>query len=121
MQRPRLTTPEESAVDRLDSTLPSRRLDDWLLDGPARGQEIRWRRTECGLKQVGDQPPGGYPLCVDFIFEQSGVSVWGSIVAGTIAEGIQGSPRFMNARIQTAELSRVAEARSPLASLKFLN
>ena len=93
-------------VAQLDSSLPSQPLDAWLRDDPARGVEVRWRQTECGLKHVGDEPAEGWPLCADFMFEQSGVSVRASIVVGTIRDGIKGQPKFTKAWIRTAELAR---------------
>jgi hypothetical protein len=93
-------------VAQLDSSLSSQSLDEWLRADPASGVEVRWRQTECGLKHVGDEPAEGWPLCADFIFEQSGVSVRASIVVGTIRDGIKGQPKFTKAWIRTAELAR---------------
>jgi hypothetical protein len=93
-------------VAQLDSSLPSRTLNEWLHDGPARGVEVRWRQTECDLKHVGDEPATGWPLCAAFMFEQGGVSVRASIVVGTIHEGIKGQPKLDMASISTEELAR---------------
>jgi hypothetical protein len=93
-------------VAQLDASLPSQPLDQWLRDDPARGVEVRWRQTECGLKHVGAEPTEGWPLCADFMFEQSRVSVRASIVVGTVRDGIKGQPKFTKAWIRTAELAR---------------
>lgn len=93
-------------VARLDSSLASQPLDEWLRHDAARGVEVRWRQTECGLKHVGAEPAEGWPLCADFMFEQSGVSVRASIVVGTIRDGVKGQPKFIKAWIRTAELAR---------------
>src|SRR5689334_4898370 len=56
-------------VAKLDSTLSSRPLEEWLLRGPARIDEVYWRvKIDCDLKDPEPDTSGDYPLCVKIGF-----------------------------------------------------
>jgi hypothetical protein len=81
-------------VAQLDPTLPSQPLDEWLRLGPAHVEKLQWRISSCGLKPDYPEPPGGYPLCVDFVYQRSRVAGWGIVTVGTTRKGIVKPPRF---------------------------
>ncbi len=84
-------------VMQLDSSLPSQPLEQWLRRGPAHIDKLQWRESDCGIKPDYPEPPGGYPLCVDFVYQRARVAGWGIVVIGTTRRGIVGRPRFRSA------------------------
>jgi hypothetical protein len=99
-------------VAELDSSLSSRPLADWLRAGPAKGSEVRWRSSDCGIKPGRSEPPDGYPVCVDFLFEvPDHVSVWGMLQVGTLRNGLTGKPQFRDALLDTPELNSKGKGR----------
>jgi hypothetical protein len=83
-------------VQKLDSSLSSQRLDDWLRSGPAHIDEVRWQIIrDCDLKErPEDVPEGDWPLCARFVYRRGNLSGWGMIRIGTRNKGITGSPVF---------------------------
>ena len=82
-------------VAKLDSSLPSQPLEDWLLHGPARIEELYWSITpSCDLKNPEPDEDGELPLCVRIAFRKGGTSGFGVVRVGTVQSGIKGEPAF---------------------------
>ncbi len=81
----------------LDPTLPAQPLEEWLRRGPARIDTLQWRESDCGLKPDYEEPPEGYPVCVDFVYQRGRVAGWGAVRIGTTRKGIVEPPRFRTA------------------------
>jgi hypothetical protein len=82
-------------VAKLDSTLSSQRLEDWLLRGPARIDELNWNiRRDCDLKDPQPDADGDLPLCVKVGFRRGNSSGFGVLRVGTLKRGVTGQPAF---------------------------
>ena len=82
-------------VAKLDSALSSQRLEDWLLRGPARIDELWWRRSlDCDLKDPIPDADGDLPLCVKVTFRRVNAIGIGMLKVGTLKQGISGQPAF---------------------------
>jgi hypothetical protein len=90
----------------LDASVPSQRLDEWLLRGPSQATTVRWRTSDCDLKHEAGTAADRRPLCVKFTFISGNVSGWGLITVGTAGKGITGKPRFEHAVVTTPDLAR---------------
>jgi hypothetical protein len=78
-------------VTKLDPTLSSQRLDEWIRSGPAHLGMVTWEMSDCDLK--GGDPNIPAPLCVKIRFNRDGVGGWVIITVGTFRDGIKGEPR----------------------------
>ena len=75
-------------VKMLDPSLPSERLEDWLLSGPPNAELLRWQSDDtCDNKPVLDTD---YPRCVRVTFERGGQSGYFLVHIGTLRKGIIG-------------------------------
>ncbi len=81
-------------VVRLDPTLPTKPLEEWLRKGPAGVEKLKWSVSDCDLKPDHVEPAEGYPLCVKVRFQRGHVAGWAIVTVGTIARGIVEPPRF---------------------------
>jgi hypothetical protein len=79
-------------VAKLDPTLSSQRLDEWLRFGPAHLDVVEFSMSSCDLK--GDDSQYDGPLCIRFNFARGHVGGWGNITVGTLRRGIDGPPRL---------------------------
>jgi hypothetical protein len=77
-------------VTKLDSSLPSQRLDDWLRLGPAHVDSVQWEMSDCDLKP--DSPNHLGPLCAKVLFLRGNARGWLIIRVGTFRDGIRGTP-----------------------------
>jgi len=83
-------------VAKLDSTLPSQRLEDWLVSGPARIDELNWYVSrDCDLKDPEPDADGDLPLCVKLGFRRGNVTGFGVLRVGTLKHGMSGQPTFL--------------------------
>jgi len=83
-------------VAKIDSTLSSQRLEDWLLRGPARIDELYWNISQdCDLKDPGPDADGDLPLCVKIGFRRANTSGFGVLRVGTLKHGVSGQPAFL--------------------------
>jgi len=83
-------------VAKLDSTLSSRQLEDWLLRGPARIDELYWNISQdCDLKNPEPDADGDLPLCVKVGFRRGNITGFGVLRVGTRKHGISGQPAFL--------------------------
>src|SRR5580693_8890891 len=80
-------------VTRLDPTLSSQRLDEWLRSGPAHLEIVTWTMSDCDLKPSGS-PNYVAPLCVKVRFTRGNVGGRAVITIGTYRSGITGTPRL---------------------------
>jgi hypothetical protein len=79
-------------VKMLDPSLPSERLEDWLLSGPPHAELLRWQSDDtCDNKPVLETD---YPRCVRVTFERSGQSGYFLVHIGTLHKGIIGPPQL---------------------------
>lgn len=101
-------------VARLDPRLQTQSLEEWLRLGPARVEKLDWRVSDCDLKPDYEQPPNGYPLCVNVVFQRGRVSGWIIITVGTRRKGVEGVPRFelAVASTQVRDVMRTENAQS---------
>ena len=84
-------------VHKLDSSLPSQTLEDWLLHGPAQIDELYWSiNTSCDLKDPEPDGDGELPLCVRIGFRRGSNSGFGRVKVGTLKSGIKGGPEFQS-------------------------
>ncbi len=82
-------------VSKLDSTLPSQPLEEWLLHGPARIDGLYWRISlDCDLKDDEPDVEKDWPLCVKIGFRRGVISGFGVLRVGTHKSGISGEPVF---------------------------
>src|SRR5688572_25989456 len=95
-------------VTLLDASLPAQGLEDWLRRGPSRATTVRWRISDCDLKNHAGKP-AVRPLCVKFTFISGDVSGWGMLTVGTAEKGITGNPRFDYAVVTTPDSLRKGE------------
>ena len=76
-------------VSKLDPTLSSQRLDQWLRFGPAHLDTVTWEMSDCDLK-----PTYVAPLCAKVRFRRGNCGGWAIITVGTFRNGISGTPRL---------------------------
>ncbi len=82
-------------VAKIDSTLSSQRLEDWLLHGPARIDELSWNISpDCDLKGAEPDADGDLPLCVKIGFRRGNTSGFGVLRVGTLKHGVGRQPAF---------------------------
>jgi len=82
-------------VAKLDSTLAPQRLEDWLLRGPARIDELYWSISQaCDLKDPEPDADGDLPLCVKLGFRRGNATGFGVLRVGTLKHGVGGQPAF---------------------------
>lgn len=93
-------------VAKLDPSLESQPLEQWLRDGAARIEKLDWRMSDCDLKPDYPEPVTGHPLCVKFVYRRSDVSGWVIITIGTKRKGIIEPPRFEQLQKSNAVTSR---------------
>ena len=79
-------------VTKLDSTLPSQRLDEWLRSGPAHIESEQWEMSDCDRKPDFSDPKGVAPLCAKVRFVRGNARGWLIIRVGTFRDGIRGIP-----------------------------
>jgi hypothetical protein len=80
-------------VAKFDSTLSSQRLEDWLLRGPARIDELYWNISQnCDLKDLEPDADGDLPLCVKLGFRRGSTTGFGVLRVGTLKHGVSGQP-----------------------------
>ena len=84
------------AVDvmKLDSSLPSQRLDEWLRLGPAHVGSTQWEISDCDLKPDFSYPNHVAPLCTKVHFVRGNAKGWLIIRVGTFPDGILGTPKL---------------------------
>jgi hypothetical protein len=83
-------------VVKLDSTLSSQRLEDWLLRGPARIDELYWNIShDCDLQVPEPDADGNLPLCVKVGFRRGKMTGFGMLKVGTLKQGVIGQPAFL--------------------------
>jgi len=83
-------------VAKIDSTLSSQRLEDWLLRGPARIDELYWNISQdCDLKNPKPDADGDLPLCVKIGFRRGNMNGFGVLRVGTLKRGVSGQPAFL--------------------------
>jgi hypothetical protein len=83
-------------VAKLDSTLSSQRLEDWLLRGPAKIDELYWNISQdCDLKDPEPDADGDFPLCVKVGFRRGNTRGFGVLRVGTLKRGVNGQPAFL--------------------------
>jgi len=82
-------------IAKLDSTLPSQPLEEWLLHGPARIDELNWQISrDCDLQDPQPDAEGDLPLCVKVGFRRGNITGFGVLTVGTRKSGIKGQPMF---------------------------
>lgn len=82
-------------VAKLDSTLSSQRLEDWLLHGPAKIDELNWYVSQdCDLKCPAPDANGDLPLCVKIGFRRGNTTGFGVLRVGTLEHGVGGQAAF---------------------------
>src|SRR5579859_4793555 len=80
-------------VQKLDPSLPSQRLEDWLESGPPHAHIWHWTIADtCDLKP--DDPNQIYPLCVEVSFGRNGEYGELLVQVGNERQGIAGTPRL---------------------------
>ena len=77
-------------VAKLDSSLSSQQLYEWLRSGPAHIEAVTWEVGGCDLKN----PPNPAPLCVKIRLTRGNVGGWLIVKVGTFREGIKGAPHL---------------------------
>lgn len=80
-------------VSKLDPSLPSQPLEQWLLGGPAKIDELYWHvERSCDLKFPEPDGDGEYPLCVKMGFRRGNTTGFGLVRVGTLESGVKGVP-----------------------------
>jgi hypothetical protein len=80
-------------VRTLDPSLPSQRLEDWLITGPPHAHIWHWIVADtCDLKP--DDQDVDYPLCAKVRFGRKGENGEFLVQVGTIRSGIVGAPKL---------------------------
>jgi hypothetical protein len=77
-------------VAKLDPSLSSQRLDEWLRSGPARIEAVTWEVGGCDVKN----PPSPAPLCVKIRLTRGNAGGWLIVKVGTFREGVKGAPHL---------------------------
>jgi hypothetical protein len=86
-------------VARLDSSLRSQSLDEWLRLGPPHLETLQWRSDNCELKPDYPAPPEGYPICARIAFQRGRVGGWMLVRVGTTRNGIVEPPQFVRGTV----------------------
>ena len=81
-------------VKRLDSSLPSQSLEDFLQTGAAHTDFLNWRLDETCDNKPDQYLNIDYPRCVRIEFRRGGQSGWILILIGTMKKGIIGPPQL---------------------------
>lgn len=81
-------------VSKLDPTLSSQRLDQWLRFGPAHLDTVAWEMSDCDLKPDFSNPNYVGPLCAKVRFRRGNCGGWAIITVGTFRDGISGVPHL---------------------------
>jgi hypothetical protein len=80
-------------VERLDRSLPSQHLEDWLQSGPPHAHIWRWTVADtCDLKP--DDPNQVYPLCAKVTFSRGGENGEFLVQIGNSRQGVVGVPKL---------------------------
>jgi len=93
-------------VAKLDSTLQTQPIEEWLRSGPMRADRLDWQVSDCDVKPDYKEPSKGYPLCAKIVFQRERVSGWIIINVGTKRQGVAGPPRFESA-VATTKVGEV--------------
>jgi len=108
---------KELDIAKLDPTLLSRRIDEWLLFGPAHLDKVEWQISpSCGLEVPESRAPD-WPLCVWFTFSRHGAGGSGMMIVGTLGKGVNGPPRLEQLEIWGAGVSQSATKLSDIPLL----
>jgi hypothetical protein len=81
-------------VSKLDPSLSSQRLDQWLQSGPAHLDTVKWEMSDCDLKPDISNPNYVAPLCAKVRFKRGSCGGWAIIRVGTFRDGIGGTPHL---------------------------
>jgi hypothetical protein len=81
-------------VSKLDPSLSSQRLDQWLRFGPAHLDTVTWEMNGCDLKPDFSNPNYVEPLCAKVRFKRGNCWGWAIITVGTFRNGISGQPHL---------------------------
>jgi hypothetical protein len=86
-------------VAKLDPSLSSQPLDEWLRSGQAHIETAIWEVGGCDLKN----PPNPAPLCVQIRLKRGNAGGWLIVKVGAYREGIKGLPRLEQIFIGASE------------------
>ena len=81
-------------VSKLDPSLPSHRLDQWLRFGPAHLDTVTWEMSECDLMPDFSNRHYVAPLCAKVRFRRGNCGGRAIITVGTFRDGISGAPHL---------------------------
>jgi hypothetical protein len=81
-------------VSKLDPSLTSQRLDQWLRFGPAHLDTVTWEMSDCDLKPDFSNPNYIEPVCAKARFRRGNREGWAIITVGTFRNGISGHPHL---------------------------
>lgn len=81
-------------VSKLDPSLSSQRLDQWLRFGPAHLDTVTWEMSDCGLMPDVSNPNYIAPLCAKVRLRRGNCAGWAIITIGTFRNGISGHPHL---------------------------
>jgi hypothetical protein len=81
-------------VSKLDPSLSSQRLDQWLRLGPAYLDTVTWEMSDCDLKPDFSNPNYVESLCAKVRFKRGDRGGWAIITVGTFRNGISGQPHL---------------------------
>src|SRR5580704_6489075 len=73
-------------VSKLDPSLSSQRLDQWLRFGPAHLDTVVWEMSDCDLKPDFSNPHYVGPLCAKVGFSRGSCAGWAIITVGTFRD-----------------------------------
>jgi hypothetical protein len=74
-------------VSKLDPSLSSQRLDQWLRFGPAHLDRVTWEMSDCDLKPDFSNPKYVAPLCAKVRFRRGSCGGWAIINVGGTKDG----------------------------------
>jgi hypothetical protein len=103
-------------VARLDSSLPSQSLDEWLRLGPPHLETLQWRKDSCELKPDYPAPPEGYPICPRIAFRRGRVGGWMLVRVGNTRDGIVEPPQFLRGTVAVKSSDGVEYENAPKLS-----
>jgi hypothetical protein len=81
-------------VSKLDPSLSSQRLDQWLRFGPAHLNTVTWEMSNCDLRPDFSNPNYVEPLCAKVRFKRGDCGGWAIITVGSFRNGISGHPHL---------------------------
>jgi hypothetical protein len=81
-------------VSKLDPSLASQRLDQWLRFGPAHLDTVTWEMSDCDFKPDFSNPNYCEPVCAMIRFRRGNREGWAIITVGTFRNGISGHPHL---------------------------